>query len=134
MKITPPLVRFVPHFPMTGEDDVRQVFVETEEDKKKLREAAAKEGPYMLGLVEIGLTYGWRRGSLLSMKVKNVDLLRETLYCSESKNGAPTRRPCWRALEQPWFHACVARDPTTGSSAMRTDRPCGAIARRGHGY
>jgi integrase len=93
MKITPPLVRFMPHFPMTGEDDVRQVFVENEEDKKKLREAAAKEGSYMLGLVEIGLTYGWRRGSLLSMKVKNVDLLRETLYCSVSKNGDPNTVP-----------------------------------------
>jgi len=93
MKITPPLVRFMPHFPMTGEDDVRQMFVETEEEKKKLRAAAAKEGPYMLGLVEIGLTYGWRRGSLFSMKVKNVDLLRETLYCSVSKNGDPNTVP-----------------------------------------
>lgn len=98
MKITPPLVRFMPHFPMTGEDDVRQVFVETEGDKKELREAAAKEGPYMLGLVEIGLTYGWRRGSLLSMKVKNVNLLRETLYCSVSKNGDPNTVPLLASL------------------------------------
>lgn len=56
MEVMPPLVRSMPHFPMTGEDNVREVFIETEEDKKKLREAAAKEGPYMLGLVEIGLT------------------------------------------------------------------------------
>ena len=93
MKITPPLVRFMPHFPMTGEDDVRQVFVETEADRKKLREAAAKEGPYMNGLVEIALTFGWRRGTLFGMKVKDVDLLREVMFAGTTKNGDPITVP-----------------------------------------
>lgn len=96
MEVTPPLVRSMPHFPMTHEDNVRDVFIETEEEKKKLREAAATEGPWAVAAVEIGLTYGWRIRSLLKtypMKVKDVDLLRETLHVGMTKNGEPITVP-----------------------------------------
>jgi len=87
MKMSPPLVKALPFFPMTHEDCIRQVFIDNEEDKEKLRAAAAKEAPYMLGLVEIALTYGWRRGSLFGMRVKDVDIFQNTLHTGVNKNG-----------------------------------------------
>jgi hypothetical protein len=96
MEVTPPLVTGIPYFPMTGEDNVRETFIDNEADKEKLRKAAVAEGPWMVGALEIGLTYGWRLRSLLKsypMKVKDVDLLRDLLHVGMTKNGEANTVP-----------------------------------------
>lgn len=104
-EVTPPLVRSTPHFPMTGEDYVREVLIETEKDKKKFREAAAKEGPYILGLVEIALTYGWRRGCSLAFRSRTLTFCARCCPARRRRTASPTRCPCWRTSRPPSFPA-----------------------------
>jgi len=69
---TPPKVQFVPHIPMLKENNVRTGFVETEA-RMRLEQACSRIGRWMLAMFEVGCTYGWRHGSLLKMRVKQVD-------------------------------------------------------------
>ena len=39
----------------------------------KLERACGRIGSWMLAMFEVGCTYGWRYGSLLKMRVKQVD-------------------------------------------------------------
>ena len=69
---TPPKVQFVPYIPMLKENNVRTGFVETEA-QVRLEHACGRIGWWMLAMLEVGCTYGWRHGSLLKMRVKQVD-------------------------------------------------------------
>jgi integrase len=69
---TPPLVERVPRIHMLTESNVRTGFVEQKEFD---RLTAATDELWLLTFLELGFTYGWRRGELLGLRVKNVDLL-----------------------------------------------------------
>ncbi len=69
---TPPKVQFVPYIPMLKENNVRTGFVETEA-RVRLEQACGRIGLWMLAVFEVGCTYGWRHGSLLKMRVKQID-------------------------------------------------------------
>ncbi len=69
---TPPKVQFLPYIPMLQENNVRTGFVETEA-RLRLERACGRIGLWMSALFEVGCTYGWRHGSLLKMRVKQVD-------------------------------------------------------------
>src|SRR5271157_118170 len=69
---TPPKVQFVPYIPMLQENNVRTGFVEAEA-RMRLEQACGRVGQWMLAMFEVGCTYGWRHGSLLKMRVKQVD-------------------------------------------------------------
>jgi integrase len=69
---TPPKVQFVPYIPMLKENNVRTGFVETEA-RVRLEQACGRIGLWMSAMFEVGCTYGWRHGSLLKMRVKQVD-------------------------------------------------------------
>jgi len=75
---TPPTVHTVPHIPMLDErDNVRVGFVEDDAFDCMVEEAA-KEGLWLRALVEVAYTYGWRRGELINLRVRQVNLdLRE---------------------------------------------------------
>jgi integrase len=75
-QVTPPKVLRVPVFPKLKEDNVRQGFLE---DAAYSRLLDASSELWFRLLVELGRTYGWRRGELLRMRVKDVDLLAKTL-------------------------------------------------------
>ena len=47
-------------------------FVETEA-RARLEQACGRIGLWMLAVFEVGCTYGWRHGSLLKMRVKQID-------------------------------------------------------------
>jgi integrase len=70
---TPPKVQFLPYIPMLKENNVRTGFLETE-SRVRLDEACARIGLWMSAIFEVGCTYGWRYGSLLKMRVKQVDV------------------------------------------------------------
>jgi len=69
---TPPKVQFVPYIPMLKENNARTGFVEAEA-RMRLEQACGRIGWWMLAMLEVGCTYGWRHGSLLKMRVKQVD-------------------------------------------------------------
>jgi integrase len=76
---TPPLVYSVPHFAMFSEkDNVRKGFIE-DHQFDCLCEEAAKDGLWMRLLVELAYTYGWRRGELMQLRVRHVDLRNRTI-------------------------------------------------------
>ena len=69
---TPPKVQSVPYIRMLQENNVRTGFVEAEA-RMRLEQACGRIGQWMLAMFEVGCTYGWRHGSLLKMRVKQVD-------------------------------------------------------------
>jgi len=78
MRATPPKVQRVPHFAMLTENNVRTGFVEVGQ-YDKLAAATAKRGLWLRAMFECGFTYGWRRGELLNLRVRQVDLLNRTV-------------------------------------------------------
>jgi integrase len=69
---TPPTVERVPRIHMLTESNVRTGFVEQAAFEKLC--GLANE-LWLRTFLELGFTYGWRRNELLSLCVKNVDLL-----------------------------------------------------------
>lgn len=70
---TPPTVHNVPHFPMFRLDNARQGFVE-DDQFGRMADEAVKEGLWLRLLLEMAYTVGWRRGELLKLRVRQVDL------------------------------------------------------------
>jgi integrase len=85
---TPPKIASLPYIAMLKEDNVRKGFVEPG-DYDKLVLQCARFGLWLRGIVELGYSYGFRHAELLSMKVRQVDLLTETIRLNpgETKNG-----------------------------------------------
>jgi integrase len=84
---TPPRVQRVPYFPMLDESkNVRKGFVE-DSDFDKLT-AEAKE-PWLRAFLECAFTFGWRRGELLGLRVRNLNFKARTirLDAGTTKNG-----------------------------------------------
>jgi integrase len=83
---SPPRVRDVPHFPMLKEDNVRRGFVE---DADFDRLAAAATEPWLRTFLELAFTYGWRRGELLGLRVRQLNFAARTirLDAGTTKNG-----------------------------------------------
>jgi len=75
-RMTPPKVQRIPTFPKLTEDNIRKGFLE---DTAYSRLLNACPELWFRVLLEAGRTYGWRRGELLRMRVREVDLLAKTL-------------------------------------------------------
>lgn len=83
---TPPKVRFVPHFNMLEENNVRRGFLQDEQYLHLSRECAV-EGIWLAGLFETAYAYGWREDELLALRVGQLDLLGKIIDLGETKNG-----------------------------------------------
>jgi integrase len=83
---TPPKVRFVPHFNMLEENNVRRGFLQDEQYLRLSRECAV-EGIWLAGLFETAYAYGWREDELLGLRVGQLDLLGKIIDLGETKNG-----------------------------------------------
>ena len=66
----------VPHFPMLQENNVRKGFVE---DADFERLVATANEPWLRTFLELAFTYGWRRGELLGLRVRQVNLNQRTI-------------------------------------------------------
>ncbi|MGA8149359.1 MAG: tyrosine-type recombinase/integrase [Terriglobales bacterium] len=83
---TPPKVRFVPHFNMLEENNVRRGFLQDEQYLRLSRECAV-EGIWLAGLFETAYAYGWREDELLGLRLGQLDLLGKIIDLGETKNG-----------------------------------------------
>jgi integrase len=83
---TPPKVRFVPHFNMLEENNVRRGFLQDDQYLRLSRECAV-EGVWLVGLFETAYAYGWREDELLALLVGQLDLLAKIIDLGETKNG-----------------------------------------------
>ena len=85
---TPPKIREVPYIPLLRESNVRTGFVE-DADFKRLEFAAAASELWLRTFLELAYTYGWRKGELLGLRVRQLDLLagKIRLDPGTTKNG-----------------------------------------------
>lgn len=67
-----------PYIAMLKEDNTRTGFLESKQHDKLAAECA-KAGLWMRAIFEVGVTYGWRHGELLGLRVSRVDLLAGTI-------------------------------------------------------
>jgi integrase len=74
---TPPRVLTLPYIPMLKENNTRRGFVE-EADYRKLVNASAGQ-LWLRTFLELAYTYGWRRGELLNLRVRQVNLAAQTV-------------------------------------------------------
>jgi len=90
MKCTPPKVRSCPGMPMYKESDPRTGFLEDKEYVKLARECD-KVGLWLRALLAVGYNFAFRKGELLSMRVRQIDLANLTirLEAGTTKNGKP---------------------------------------------
>jgi integrase len=75
-RTTPPKANRIPAFPRLAEDNVRKGFLEDKQYDKLL---GSSSEVWFRAIVEVGSTFGWRIGELLSMRVKQIDLLSRTI-------------------------------------------------------
>jgi integrase len=73
---TPPKLREVPYVPMLKENNVRRGFVEDDEFS---RLAAEANELWLRTFLELAFTYGWRRGELLGLRVRQVNIGSRTI-------------------------------------------------------
>src|ERR1019366_3595065 len=88
LKTTPPKVRACPVMPMYKESTPRTGFLE-DADYEPLARECSSIGLWLRAMFTVAYTFGFRRGELLSMRVKQVDLSNGTitLFAGTTKNG-----------------------------------------------
>jgi integrase len=88
LESTPPKMKVVPYIPMLKENNRRTGFLRDEEHSKLAAECA-KEGLWLRAILAVAYNYAWRRGELLGLRVRNVDLYARTirLDVGTTKNG-----------------------------------------------
>jgi integrase len=81
-------VYLVPYIQMFKENNARQGFVEQDEFARMASEAHM-DGLWMRALIEVAYTYGWRRGEMLGLEVRQVDMQTPTIRLNPgtTKNG-----------------------------------------------
>ena len=82
----PPKVQRIPKIEWLPEDNARRVFIEAD-DCLKLKTAASQRSIQARVAIEIAFTYGWRRGEIVGLQVRNVFLAEKTIRIDDTKNG-----------------------------------------------
>lgn len=77
-RATPQKVFQVPLFPMLEEDNVRKGFLRDEQYDLLARECA-REGLWLRALLAVAYNYGWRRGELENLRVRQLDFAARTI-------------------------------------------------------
>lgn len=87
---------------MFKENNARQGFVE-QDDFSRMASEAHLDGLWMRTLIEVAYTYGWRRGEILVLQVRQVDLCARTkptdaVFTREGGKPIKDFRGAWRNL------------------------------------
>lgn len=101
-----------PRIQLAPENNVRTGFVD---DAKldQLRDAAAKVGLWMRTFVELGATYGWRRGEILGLRCQQVDFTAGVarLETGTTKNRHGREVPLTTAVRLLLEQCCTGKKP-----------------------
>ena len=95
-RATPPKVATMPYFAMLHENNVRTGFL-TDEQYTKLANECATAGLWLRAAFEVGYTWGWRKGEVLALRVRQVNLA-EGRIClpsgsTKNKDGRMAKMP-----------------------------------------
>ena len=121
-----------PRIQLAPENNVRTGFVD---DAKldELRQAAAKVGLWMRTFVELGATYGWRRGEMLGLRCRQVDFAAGVHGVARLETGTTKNRhgrevPLTRAVRLLLEQCCTGKRPTDHVLTRgRPPRPVGDV-------
>lgn len=94
----PPKVQRIPKIEWLPEDNARRVFIDAD-DMQKLKTAAKARSIQSVCALEIMFTYGWRRGEVVNLKVRNVFLADKAIRLDDTKNGDGREVPITATLE-----------------------------------
>jgi len=88
LQAQPARVTRVPVFPHLTENNVRQGFLE-DGQLDKLADECRKVGLWLKAMLAVGSSYGWRKGEVLGLRVRQVDLSSRTIRLEHgtTKNG-----------------------------------------------
>jgi integrase len=75
---SPAKVKHVPAFPHLSENNARQGFL-ADADYEKLVAGCAQTGLWLRTMLAVGCSFGWRKGEVLGLRVKQVDLAARTI-------------------------------------------------------
>jgi len=89
LELTPPKVKTVPYIPMQVESNTRTGFLKDEE-YTRLASECAKVGLWFRAVLAVAYNFGWRKGELLALRVRQIDLMSGTirLEIGSTKNKA----------------------------------------------
>jgi len=118
---TPPKVFSVPYIQMFKENNARQGFVEQDEFSRMAAQAHL-DGLWMRVLLEVAYTYGWRRGEMLGLQVRQIDLHAHTIRLNPgtTKNGEGREVVMTPEVEE-LLRAAVEKKRPTDSVFTRED-------------
>jgi integrase len=88
MMATPAKVTRIPGFPRLTENNARQGFLE-DAQYTKLADEAGKVGLWLRAMLAVAGNFAWRKGELLNLRVRQVDLLAREIRLEQgsTKNG-----------------------------------------------
>src|SRR5207248_2671764 len=93
----PPKVQRIPKIEWLPEDNARRVFIEND-TAQKLKAAASQRSIQSRVALELAFTYGWRRGEIVGLCVRNIFLADKAIRLADSKNGDGREVPITDAL------------------------------------
>jgi integrase len=88
-----------PKFKMLREPPARQGFMKDGE-YQILFSACLAEGTYLAAMFEIAQSFGWRKESIQTMRVRQADFSSEEIRLDDSKNGEPVVAPMTRKIRE----------------------------------
>jgi len=80
-------VNSIPHIRMLAENNVRRGFLESSQHDRLAAECGKQGGLWLRSMFEVGYSYGWRHSEVLSLRVRQVDIIGGTIRLDDSKNG-----------------------------------------------
>ncbi|RZU39113.1 phage integrase family protein [Edaphobacter modestus] len=114
----------VPYIQMFKENNARQGFVEQDEFARMAAEAHL-DGLWMRALLEVAYTYGWRRGEMLGLQVRQVDLYARTIRLDPgtTKNGEGREVMMTPEVEELLRAAVAKKKPNDSVFTREGDEP-----------
>ena len=103
-------VRLSPYFPMLKEDNVRKGFLR-DDQHAKLAQACTVDGLYLQAMFEVAHTWAWRKESLLTMKVRQIDFPGNSIRLEVTKNGDPVIAKMPAVMRELLTSCCAGKGP-----------------------
>lgn len=107
---TPPKVRFVPHFNMLEENNIRTGFLQ-DDSYIRLSNECAIEGIWLAGLFETAYAFSWRNNELLGLRIRQLDFLARIIDLGKTKNGDQRMLPMTEHLFQVVVRCASGKEP-----------------------
>jgi integrase len=102
------VIKIVPYFPMLKEAAPRQGFLR-DDQYPNLADACSAEGVWLRGMFEVAQTFAWRKESLQTLKVRQIDFCNNSIRLDDSKNGDPVNAKMTKVMRELLTACCAGK-------------------------